>query len=103
MKSRVKKRRARKEKEGLGGGAMVLYTNNAMKKRARMVVYGATMGAVEPGLRRGWWVREYHSRVIMDMHLNGEPHPAGHPWPVAYGYLGPFDTGWEAEEYARGP
>ena len=70
--------------------------------RAKMVVYGATKGAIEPGVPRGWWVREYHSPVIMKVHLKGDPHPAGHPWSVAYGYIGPFRTEREAKKYASG-
>ena len=78
------------------------HTDKEARKRACMFAYGAKKGAIYPGSARGWWVREYHSTVVMKMHLKGKPHPAGQPWEVAYSYTGPFRTEKEAKKYARG-
>jgi hypothetical protein len=44
---------------------------------------------------RGWWVREYHSPLAMEQHLNGK---AG--WERSFGDTGSFGTEKEARAYA---
>jgi hypothetical protein len=71
-------------------------TDRALKKRACMIGYNATKGAISPLMPRGWLVREYHSRAARKMHLKCEVGEG------SYGDAGPFRTEQEAREYALG-
>jgi hypothetical protein len=73
-------------------------TDRNLKKRATMIAY-LPKSKDQP---RGWYVRDYHSPVVMKLHLEGKPHPTGQDWQVAYCDTGPFPSEAEARAFALG-